>query len=447
LTVDLSARPLISANVLVDPDRVVIDMPEVNFQIDPATVKPFVNAAPGSLIKGFRFGLFAPGKSRIVIDLTGPARVEKAEVVAIADGDPSRLTIELVKTDAASFRAAASQATKLPVQSARPPTAMPAPLSIKPVIVIDPGHGGIDGGANGIDGSVEKAVVFEFATALRRRLESNGRYQVVMTRESDVFVALGERVRIARDSAAQLLVSIHADTLSDKTEVTGATIYTASDQASDAEAARVAENENAADAAAGLQADAETTDVSDILFDLTRRETKTYSRLFSRTLVNYLKGSARLNKNPERAAGFKVLKAPDVPSVLLELGYLSSQKDVHSLSSPEWRDKTTANIVQAIDAFFAPRQHAAPTESSGQASSGQASSGQASSGQASSGQASSGQASSGQASAGEAATGSGQGHGEVAAGTLASPLETATGGAKLRPNHSFLRGSVAPAPH
>ncbi len=403
LTVDLSARPLISANVLASPDRVVIDMPEVNFQIDPATVKT-PSGASGGLIKAFRFGLFAAGKSRVVIDLTGPARIEKAEVVAVADGDPARLIVDLAKTDVASFRAAALQAAKLPSAVAAAPAPSKDP-STKPVIVIDPGHGGIDGGANGADGAVEKTVVFDFADALRKRLEAGGRYRVVMTRDGDVFVALGERVRIARESAAQLFVSVHADSLADKSDVTGATVYTASDQASDAEAARVAEKENAADAAAGLQADSDTNDVSDILFDLTRRETKTYSRLFSRTLVNYLKGSARLNKNPERAAGFKVLKAPDVPSVLLELGYLSSQKDIHSLVSPEWRDKATANVAQAIDSFFAPRLKLSPSQQSSDS------------------------------------------HAEVATGALSAPLSSAAGGARLLPSQTFLRGSVAPAPH
>jgi N-acetylmuramoyl-L-alanine amidase len=403
LTVDLSARPLISANVLASPDRVVIDMPEVNFQIDPATVKT-PSGASGGLIKAFRFGLFAAGKSRVVIDLTGPARIEKAEVVAVADGDPARLIVDLAKTDVASFRAAALQAAKLPSAVAAAPAPSKDP-STKPVIVIDPGHGGIDGGANGADGAVEKTVVFDFADALRKRLEAGGRYRVVMTRDGDVFVALGERVRIARESAAQLFVSVHADSLADKSDVTGATVYTASDQASDAEAARVAEKENAADAAAGLQADSDTNDVSDILFDLTRRETKTYSRLFSRTLVNYLKGSARLNKNPERAAGFKVLKAPDVPSVLLELGYLSSQKDIHSLVSPEWRDKATANVAQAIDSFFAPRLKPSPSQQSSDS------------------------------------------HAEVATGALSAPLSSAAGGARLLPSQTFLRGSVAPAPH
>ena len=176
-----------------------------------------------------------------------------------------------------------------------------------------------------------------------------------MTRTSDTFVSLSERVKIARESNAALFVSVHADTLTSGAGVTGATVYTASDRASDAEAARVAESENQADAVAGVDAAPATAGVSDILFDLTRRETRTYAHLFQRTLVGYWQKIARLNKNPERSAGFKVLQAPDVPSVLLELGYLSSDKDVKALTSPEWRDGATTSIVKAIDTFFAPR--------------------------------------------------------------------------------------------
>ena len=229
-----------------------------------------------------------------------------------------------------------------------------------PVVVIDPGHGGIDPGASGPSGVVEKDVVLGFATLLADKLQATGRYTVVMTRRDDTFVSLGDRVRAARDRGAALFVSVHADTLSANAGVTGATVYTASDRASDAEAARVAETENRADAAAGLEAAPETPGVNDILFDLTRRETRTYAHVFQRTLTGYWRKIAQLNKNPERSAGFVVLKAPDVPSVLLELGYLSSDKDVQNLTSAAWRDTATGSVVKAVDAFFAPRQPAGP---------------------------------------------------------------------------------------
>jgi N-acetylmuramoyl-L-alanine amidase len=226
----------------------------------------------------------------------------------------------------------------------------------KPVIVLDPGHGGVDVGAMGRQHAVEKSVVLDFAKALATRLRAGGQYKVVMTRDDDTFVPLGERVRIARRQGAALFVSIHADTLSGGGDsVQGATVYTVSDRASDAEAARVAESENKADAAAGVEAKEEAGDVNDILFDLTRRETRAYSHVFAHSLTQYWKVAARLNKNPSRSAGFVVLKAPDVPSVLLELGYLSNDQDAGQLTSPVWRDKAAEQVARAIDAFFAPR--------------------------------------------------------------------------------------------
>ena len=168
-----------------------------------------------------------------------------------------------------------------------------------------------------------------------------------MTRHDDRFVSLADRVRIARDSDAALFISVHADTLSDGS-VSGATVYTAADRASDAEAARVAATENQSDAAAGLQEAPKTSvDVTDILFDLTRRETRTYAHQFQRTLTGYWAKIARLNRNPERSAGFKVLQAPDVPSVLLELGYLSSGSDMKSLASPDWRARAVGGVAAA----------------------------------------------------------------------------------------------------
>ncbi len=221
-----------------------------------------------------------------------------------------------------------------------------------PVVVVDPGHGGVDSGAM-VDGLVEKDIVFDFAKELALKLKATGRYKVVMTRDSDVFIPLGGRVRIARDAHAALFVSIHADTIAaDAASVSGATVYTMSDRASDAEAARTAEKENQSDATAGVEGKEEPSGVSDILFDLTRRETRAYSHVFARTLVNYWKVAGRLNKNPERAAGFRVLTASDVPSVLLELGYLSNVQDAKSLVSPDWRDATTGKVVAAINAFF-----------------------------------------------------------------------------------------------
>ncbi|WP_245496414.1 N-acetylmuramoyl-L-alanine amidase [Lichenibacterium ramalinae] len=350
LVVDLGAGVAIVPVLTEAPDRLIIDMPEVNFQVDP--VAGHLPAGGTGLIRAFRFGLFAPGRSRIVADLAGPAAIRRAEVASIAGGAASRFTVELAPTDRAAFRAAVR-----PPQPAPPrpdDRAASTARDARPVIVLDPGHGGLDPGATGLGGVLEKDVVLRFAAALAARLEAGGRYRVVSTRTGDSFVSLGDRVRVARDADAALFISVHADSLSDGS-VAGATVYTASDRASDGEAARVAATENEADAAAGVDEAPKAADVSDILFDLTRRETRTYAHQFQRTLTGYWAKVARLNRNPERAAGFKVLQAPDVPSVLLELGYLSSGQDARAMDSPEWRARTVDGVAGAVDAFFADR--------------------------------------------------------------------------------------------
>jgi N-acetylmuramoyl-L-alanine amidase len=221
--------------------------------------------------------------------------------------------------------------------------------------VIDPGHGGVDPGAIGTGGTHEKDITLAMAREVRRLLEQSGRYRVQLTRDEDVFIRLRDRIAIARQHSADLFISIHADTISDTTGVSGATVYTVSDKASDNQAAKLAEKENLADAAAGLEGVDDSGDVSDILFDLTRRETRTYSHAFARMLVSHWGAAGQLNKNPHRSAGFRVLKAPDVPSVLLELGYLSNEKDSAALMKSEWRTQAANAMVRAVDAFFQPR--------------------------------------------------------------------------------------------
>ncbi len=359
--------------VLDAPARAIVDLPEVNFQIDPGDggqtprparrsaknhPAPSAIVAPG-LIGTFRFGRLAPGKSRIVIDLAASAQIVSSTCSpAPAPGAGFELAFALAPQPDADFKAAAREGAAKQArmtESAAAVAEKPEISSQKPIIVIDPGHGGVDSGALGRNHAVEKTIVLEFAHALAAKLRESDRYQVKLTRDDDTFVPLGERVRMARKLGAGLFVSVHADTLLGG-GAEGATVYTVSDKASDAEAARVAESENKADADAGVESKADADDVNDILFDLTRRETRAYSHVFARSLSEYWKVAARLNKNPRRSAGFVVLKAPDVPSVLLELGYLSNAADAGDLSSPQWRDKASAQVARAIDSFFAARQ-------------------------------------------------------------------------------------------
>ncbi|MGB7205445.1 MAG: N-acetylmuramoyl-L-alanine amidase, partial [Anderseniella sp.] len=239
-------------------------------------------------------------------------------------------------------------------QSAGHEEKAPETPNAKPVIVLDPGHGGIDGGTVSKAGTIEKNVVLDFALKLRKELNATGRYEVHLTRNDDTFISLAKRVRIARQNNADLFIAIHADSLR-QSRVRGATVYTLSEKASDEEAAILAEKENAADIVAGVDLGEELdAEIGNILMDLALRETKNHSIYFARRLVKNMKSTTALNSRPMRSAGFKVLRAPDVPSVLLELGYLSNRHDEKALVSEAWRKKVAVAVTAAIDGFFSP---------------------------------------------------------------------------------------------
>jgi N-acetylmuramoyl-L-alanine amidase len=362
---DLDKAISFRAFPLADPYRVVLDIPQVSFQLPAGT-----GVAGRGLIKAFRYGLVMPGGSRVVFDLTGPARITNSQMLEAANGQPPRLVLELEEVDRTTFVQSLSPDSRpelrpaiavgkdaVPTIEAKvegaPKPATPADL--RPVIIIDPGHGGIDNGtASGNE--YEKNLVLGFGLALRDRIEKTGKYRIVMTRTDDTFIPLDDRVKIARTQSAALFVSIHADALPRREgDAQGATIYTLSDRASDAEAERLAEAENKADAIGGVNLTEEPTDVADILIDLAQRETRTFSNRFARLLMGEMKTTTRMHKHPLKSAGFRVLKAPDVPSVLIELGYVSNKDDLEHLVSENWRSRTVGSVAQAIDAFFAKR--------------------------------------------------------------------------------------------
>jgi len=362
---DLDKSVQFRAFALADPYRVVVDIPQVSFQLPPEA-----GITGRGLVKAFRYGLVMPGGSRIVFDLTGPARIAKSYVLDAANDQPPRLVLELEEIDRTNFvqsLAVESRPQLRPAiaDAADPIVAMkaaaePRPadaVDLRPVVVIDPGHGGVDNGTQAGGGeNNEKDLVLGFGLALRDRIEKSGKYRVVMTREDDTFVPLADRVRIARNQSAALFVSIHADALPrGEGDAQGATIYTLSDRASDSEAERLAEAENKADAIGGVNLTEEPTEVADILIDLARRETRTFSNRFARLLMGEMKTTARMHKRPLKSSGFKVLKAPDVPSVLVELGYVSNKDDLEHLLSESWRTRIVGSMGQAIDAFFAKR--------------------------------------------------------------------------------------------
>lgn len=345
----LSREVAVRVFAMERPDRVIVDLPEVNFHL-PAQA----GQKRAGVVSSFRYGLFAPGRSRVVIDLAQPAQVSRVDLTADANG-LALLRIELTRSDRQAFRKAAETFSPSQDATASEDAAPPSQADQRPLIVVDPGHGGIDPGAIATGGAHEKDIVFGFAERLRRRLDDTGRYRVIMTRDEDVFVPLDERVRVARDAKADLFISIHADSISAAPHVRGLTVYTGSEQASDTESQRLADRENKADAAAGLDPNAAPGDIADILQDLTLRETRSFSQRFAHKLVGVINPVMPLSKKPQRQAAFRVLRAPDVPSVLVELGYLSSSKDIDLLLSEAWRDRSTAAMAAAVDRFFAAR--------------------------------------------------------------------------------------------
>jgi N-acetylmuramoyl-L-alanine amidase len=306
--------------------------------------------------------------------------IEKAFVRAAQNGQPARLVIDLVRTTQEKFnkqrerqsllRSMSPGGFQTDTEASALRTERSGNAGGKPVIVLDPGHGGVDPGAISVNGEYEKDIVFDFCRLLKATLEKTGRYRVQMTREEDIFVALDDRVAFAQKEQASLLVSVHADALDIKhplvsarklKEVRGASVYTLSEEASDELAKIIAARENRSDILAGVELPGGADDdLASILIDLMHRETKNLSVSYAKQLLDNLDGTVELTASPHRFANFKVLKAQDVPSVLIELGYLSNKEDESSLTSDEWRSKVATAIVDSISAFFAKRLVSAP---------------------------------------------------------------------------------------
>ncbi len=329
---------------LADPYRLVIDLPGAVWRNHP-------EANPGArgLIHGYRYGPFTQGVSRIVLDLTGPVRVVRDFVLAPKEGHAHRVVIDLGAVAARDFRGSAMPA--MPAAVVRLPKSRPGSSSVARVVVIDPGHGGVDPGAIGATGAYEKNITLAAARELSAALVATGRYRVAMTRDSDVFVSLRDRIKTARDAEGELFVSLHADVIPNR-RVRGASVYTLSETASDKEAAELAAKENRADILAGVDLSDESDEVSSILIDLAQRETMNMSARYANILITEMRRRARVLRSSHRFAGFAVLKGPDVPSVLVELGYLSNRADERLLSSTAGRATLVEALVRSTDAYF-----------------------------------------------------------------------------------------------
>lgn len=353
---------------LANPNRVIVDIDETRLQLPP---QPEENIAVG-LVRSFHAGGSAPGKSRVVIEVIRPVVVDGANIIPTEDGNGRRLALDIVPVSAPNT------AEKKPIQTAslsslgafdmQPPLPMPAQRpdelaarSFKPIIVIDPGHGGDDSGAmkNGV---VEKDVVLAFSMRLKEKLEKTGRYKVLMTRDTDVFVPLGKRVDYAEEHKANLFIAVHADYAGDNSKARGATIYSlretvanalqrsAKGQVSGAVLTK-GEMDTMKEASLGTDISA----VKSILADLAGREvdaTQERTSMFTRSVIEYMGASTELRAKPDQQAAFRVLKTAQFPSVLIELAYVTNKQDAALLSSDTWRDKVSDSIMTAVENYF-----------------------------------------------------------------------------------------------
>ncbi len=348
VVVDLDREPIFSVLRLTDPYRLVVDITDIRFG------SAISQTRPRGLVRDYRYGLIAAGRGRVVLDLTGPAEIEKSFVLPPAGDQPARVVLDLVPSDRDTFIAAAERDRKSLIASREDTVPRPRAKRVasRPVVVIDPGHGGLDSGATGRSGVLEKEITLQFSLALKRALEHGGRVRPVLTRTDDIFVSLSRRVALAHENAATLFVSVHADKVRES-YVRGATVYTLSDKASDRLSAALATRENRADVLAGLALENQPEEVADILIDLTRRETRNLSVRFAHALVKNLNGPVEMNKSPWRRAAFRVLKVADVPAVLLELGYLSNSIDEKLLNSNEWLETAAGAVAATIESYVA----------------------------------------------------------------------------------------------
>ncbi len=347
---------------LANPNRVVIDLPEVLWRLQGPP------QASTGVVKNYRYGLFRPGNSRFVIDLNAPVTAATPMILPPQDGYGYRMVLDLFPTTQAKFEKnagwpadlrarenAAVAAATAPPPDAAIATPKPAPGEIASrsdhMIVIDPGHGGLDSGTTGLDGLYEKDLVLDEGKRLRKALKARG-YRVHMTRDTGVFIPLYSRAPIAHNYKADLFISLHADS-NPNASVKGLSVYTLSERGSDKEAAALANKENQSDIIAGVDLSGDNSSVASILIDLAQRDTMNRSVRFAKHVLNSVAGVTDiLPRSPHRSANFVVLRGPDVPAVLIELGYLSNKDDNAQMRTTAWRNRVASAIADAVDRQF-----------------------------------------------------------------------------------------------
>lgn len=351
--IDFNQEPKFQIRYLKNPNRIIIDLEETKLALGDEQL-----TARG-ILSDIRYGIMAEDKSRIIISLNEPAVLEDQQMQTL-DGDTYRLVMDISLSDQSDFDAVLEEQNWSVVETPIADVKVggkgsrirlsETKSSDKFVLVLDAGHGGIDGGAEGRNGAIEKDITLSFVQDLQEAIKDIDNIDLILTRDSDQFMSLSARVQIAREAEADLLISIHADSIRQRS-LRGASIYTLSREASDEFATNLADSENLTDVLAGLHIENAPDDVTGILVDLARRETQGFSDVMADRIVDDFKGQIRLINNPHRRAGFRVLLAPDVPSVLVELGFLSNLTDEKLLTDPEWRKKTTILLAKSISEY------------------------------------------------------------------------------------------------
>lgn len=348
LVLDVTEKVEFHTFALADPYRVVVDLSRVDWRVAPG------KGGHKGVISGLRFAQFDRGTSRMVVDVREPVKVEKAFLLPPQGKWAYRFVIDIAPVDEASFADSMGAPQKRVRRAAgSSPSKPPRKSAVRRVVVLDPGHGGVDPGAIGVSGVQEKSVTLPAAWELKKILEETKRYRVILTRGDDRFLRLRDRVAMARKAGAHLFMSLHADSIG-RRGVRGASVYTLSEKASDAEAAALAAKENKADLLGGVPLEEIGDEIVEaILIDVAQRDTMNRSAGFANIALPELGKRVRTLRNGHRFAGFAVLKAPEVPSVLVEMGYLSNRRDERMLATAKGRRPVLEALAKAIDRYFA----------------------------------------------------------------------------------------------
>lgn len=354
LIIDLSGPTEFAIVSLANPNRIAIDVKSTGTRI---AVPPDV--AGGGIVGKYSVELAEPGRVRTMLELSAPSQVQQAYILDAVGDQPARLVVDLITDTPEHFAekvasdlaaSAANQGVPPEALSTDPGTHGEA-MAVRPLVVIDPGHGGVDNGASAPNGVHEKNITLAFALDLQKILVESGRYDVALTREDDTYLTLNERVALARANKADLFISLHADSFQ-QAEIRGASVYTRDEKATDILDKVLAENENKSDIVAGFTMPTTEPAVVDILVDLMRREMRKSSYIAAQALVHQLEPSVAMRRFPVRQADFFVLQAPDVPSVLVELGFLSNASDIANLQKSDWRERVVAALARGVADYF-----------------------------------------------------------------------------------------------